>query len=121
MRLLPAASRSGTKAMTPQRSRKSPSKLKPPAPELSASDANADAIADAIADLNAQPLTPEEYCRITSEMPVHDIATMLQQGLRTVYRHMRGDSRIDGSTTIVLRLLDRKIVTLEDIIRAAQP
>jgi hypothetical protein len=117
MRLLPAASRSGTKAMTPQRSQKSPSKPKPPAPELSASDANA----DAIANLNAQPLTPEEYCRITSQMPVHDIATMLQQGLRTVYRHMRGDSRIDGSTTIVLRLLDRKIVTLEDIIRAAQP
>jgi hypothetical protein len=122
MNSLLAASRFGMPDGTRQTSPKSPSKPKPSAPSPSGSDASA--AAKAIDRLNPCLLTAEEYRRIISQMPlrsVDDVAAMLQQGARTVRRHMKGHSRIDGSTTIVMRLLDREIVTIEDVINAASP
>jgi DNA-binding transcriptional regulator YiaG len=56
----------------------------------------------------------------TNALKTHDLAGLLGEGERTARRHARGQHRIPGSKAILMRLLHRGRITLNDIKRASR-
>lgn len=53
--------------------------------------------------------------RVLPHMRQEDIARMLMASPRAMRRWLKGDAKIDGSTTALLRLLKARRITLKDI------
>lgn len=62
-------------------------------------------------------MTPLEFRRIIERTGVsqEDVADLLLEAPRTLRRHLKGHHRVSGSTTIVMRCIDRGIISLDDV------
>jgi hypothetical protein len=65
-------------------------------------------------------MSPIEYSRARSRLGLQhplQTASLLGQSLRTAQRQASGESKIDGSTTALMRLAAEGVITLSDIRR----
>ena len=69
---------------------------------------------------NFRPMTADEYKAAIEAvgLQLQDMAPLLNEGRRTITRHANGEARIPGATTILLRLLNKRRITLKQIMQA---